>query len=428
MFAFGNFECAKNTFNCPSGDTRQQLAIRGNILFIMILSLLIMIILPFYYNYIKKHAIKTNLIATNDRSLNELLKLQDTDGIKELLAFGFLFNMDEYINVFYNSNYNAIGCNILADILITLHKKYNFDMKFKLKDLDDFQDTSEVYRLIEFFVDLKEKNKAKFDEIKLYYPKVDVDFQVTEPEIAQPRYSDKIKEWVTVWYNTNFSQFVKCERYLPALGKYISEETADVSTVLNTNYNSSDCVPIYLALQSLKHERKDITISIRDEDFQTKFQHIIGLLTYLRHFDNDMFSHYSKKFPRFGVSGIKSQDDITKMYNALPKEYDEFAVSQIFKSINILTESQGVTSIDKFSSTIENRLKVSVIGSSGVGKSAIANRFLHGEFAHGIDHAKTDAYHKTCTVTTDDEWSYDVTFDILDDFNANGYHKSTIRK
>ena len=49
------------------------------------------------------------------------------------------------------------------------------------------------------------------------------------------------------------------------------------------------------------------------------------------------------------------------------EEYDEFAVSQMFKSINILTESQGVTSIDKFSSTIENQLKVSVIGSSGVG-------------------------------------------------------------
>ena len=61
VFAFGNFDCAKNrsfAFNCPS-DIGQQVETRENILFIMILSLLIMIISPFYYNYIKQHAIKT---------------------------------------------------------------------------------------------------------------------------------------------------------------------------------------------------------------------------------------------------------------------------------------------------------------------------------------------------------------------------------
>ena len=43
---------------------------------------------------------------------------------------------------------------------------------------------------------------------------------------------------------------------------------------------------------------------------------------------------------------------------------------------------------------------------------------MHGEFAHGIDHATADVYRKTCTVTTDDGWSYDVTFHILDGQNG----------
>ena len=78
---------------------------------------------PFYYNHIKQHAIKTNLIAKNDRSLNELLKLQDTDGIKELLSFRF------YIQILFKHKYidkfNAVyhyEFVILLEIKNKVHK------------------------------------------------------------------------------------------------------------------------------------------------------------------------------------------------------------------------------------------------------------------------------------------------------------------
>ena len=84
------------------------------------------ILIPLMYLYLEKNAIYTNKIATVDRKLDELLKLQDFNGVSELIEFGFIFDKTEYLKILFHKNYQFFGYQTLWDILWLLDTKYQW--------------------------------------------------------------------------------------------------------------------------------------------------------------------------------------------------------------------------------------------------------------------------------------------------------------
>ena len=427
-FALVDFECVKdNDLICPSYQTRKELIERGNVLLALIICMIIQIGWIFYYHLITKHGIK-NVVATNDRRLAELLKLQDNNGIKELIEFGFIFDKNEYIDVFYDANYNAMGCNILADVMITLSTRYKFNYQFQLTQIHDFKNTRLTYRMIEFLIDLKQKNPQKLQEIERLYPKIDCNFKILAPTAAEQDYIIQVRDWAYEWFSTNANQFAKFDRYSPTIGRYISKFAENLDIIFNSRYNNTNYEKIYVALSAFKKAKKPITININEENFSNKFQRIIGLLTDLKRYDEQLFNENSNSFPKFGVKNLLTIEDLNKMKSSLPNKYDQDAVSTMFKSILQLKNATSFDDIQNKESTLVSsdtksmEFKCVVLGAGDVGKSSLVTRFVNGYFEEGgYDPTIEDSYHTEKSVTMADNKEISVLFDLLDTQGRDEY-------
>ena len=88
LFATLDFDCFKNNdFVCPNyKSTRKMLFSRGYVQATIILCSLLQVMMQVYCYFIYKKAVRDNTIATTNRTLSELLKLGDKQGIEELLG------------------------------------------------------------------------------------------------------------------------------------------------------------------------------------------------------------------------------------------------------------------------------------------------------------------------------------------------------
>ena len=232
------FECDHENNFCPSYETRRDLQKQWNVMICVVYCVLFQIISPFCYYYIKNNSLRQDTVATVDRTLGEMIKLGDWIGIRELIAFGFLFDKQAYLNILFKSNYQIIGHQTLWAIIEILAKNYSYTYNFSIMAA---KRDSTYFRIIRLICDLKENNSQKYDELKLFFdnqPKTKIidggqtiamshfnmSLELTgfELNIVSDTKKREIYEWIKYWQAVDSIQYLQSKQYIRNIGSYLA--------------------------------------------------------------------------------------------------------------------------------------------------------------------------------------------------------------
>lgn len=427
VFALVNFDCDVNERFCPSNDTRKQLLQNGVSITSLIYCGLIQIISPFYYQEIKRSGL-TDKVATIDRTLNELIKLQDWNGIKELNAFGFLFDKDAYLDILFNGNYELIGCETFWKILTTLKNVYKYEYRFSIRNLQNqtFERRTQMYRICELIIDLKSSNINEYEKMKKQFSKsINFDLSIMSINKVNTEKEQEIRKWAQEWIVFNFRQFNKFAKETDEVLKYLGTASRELLLLFSSEYSYNNYNHLFDALTSIGTR---VELDIESALFKEQFQQLLTILTDLRRFDQTQFDKKSKDFPKVFISNVNNEEGFDKLKESLPVNYDRLAVETMFPRINKLEKG-----LDEFQSD----LKVALIGSNDhndaqiAGAQSVARHFILNDSDMGeFDPTIEDSFYKDTQVILNNgekaQCKISIVCNVNDEFNVS--HDDNIRQ
>ena len=324
------FECDNKNNFCPSYETRRELKKQWNVIMSVVCGISLQIISPWCYYYMKNNSLRQDTVATVDQTLGEMIKLGDWIGIRELIAFGFLFDKQAYLNILFESNYQIIGYQTLWAIIEILAKNYNYTYNFSIMAV---KHDSKYIRIIKLICDLKEKNLHKYNELKLLFDNQPTTKMVDGEEI----------------FLSHFDMSLELDAFESSNDSDHEKKDSDLDTVDKTKKRQ-----IYAWI---KYWQK--TDSIQYSQLKQYINNIDSYLNYgLRHVDKSYISYEDQLFKVvvLGAGGVGKSDLVTKFVNGqlVDDEYDPTIEDSYFTraKVDVYDEIQQVTFVQNVTFSI----------------------------------------------------------------------------